>query len=47
MQRLECTDHLSRLGAGNIEFHVGIFLPVPKEQREFNEESVVGIAEGR
>lgn len=40
-------DHLGRLGAGDIELHVGIFLPVSEEKRKLDEESIVGIAEGR
>lgn len=37
---------LCRLRAGDVEFEIRIFLPVTKEQRELEKESVVGITEG-
>lgn len=37
--------HLSRLGSGDVELHVGIFLPVAEEERKLEEETIVGIAE--
>lgn len=46
MKSIRGTHHLSRLGARNIELHIGILFPVSKQERELEEESVVGIAEG-
>lgn len=37
--------HFGRLWARDVEFEVGILLPVAKQQREFEEESIVGVAE--
>lgn len=39
-------DHLSRLWARDVEFEVGIFLPVAEEKGKLEEESVVGVAQG-
>lgn len=39
--------HFGRLGTGDVELEVGILLPVAKEQRELEEEAVVGVAESR
>lgn len=36
--------HLGRLGARDVELQIGILLPVSEEERELEEESVVGIA---
>jgi hypothetical protein len=36
-------NHFSCLGASNTELHVGIFLPVSEEQREFRKEAVKDI----
>lgn len=41
----EISHHLSRLGPRNVELHVGILLPVPKQEGELEQEAVVGIAE--
>lgn len=38
--------HFSRFGSSNIEFEISIFLPVPKKERELEQKSVVGIADG-
>ena len=39
-------DHLGRLWARDVEFEIGIFLPVAEEKGKLEEESVVGLAEG-
>lgn len=39
--------HFGGLGSRDVEFEVGIFLPVAEEKRKFEEKSVVGVAEGR
>lgn len=38
--------HFSRFRSSNIEFEISIFLPVPKKERELEQKSVVGIADG-
>lgn len=38
---------MRRFRTGNVELHVGIFLPVSKQQGKLDEESVVGIAKRR
>lgn len=38
-------DHLGRLWAGDVELEVGILLPVPEQEGELDEESVVCIAQ--
>lgn len=40
------THHLGRLGPRDVKLEVRIFFPVAKKQREFVEESVVGVAKG-
>lgn len=39
-------NHLGRFRACDCKLEVGIFLPVSEEEWEFEEESVVGVAEG-
>jgi len=41
------TYHLSRLGTSDVEFQIGIFLPVSEQKRKLSEKPVVGIAQGR
>ena len=46
LRSIRGTHHLSRLGARTVELHIGILFPVSEQERELEEESVVGIAEG-
>ncbi len=38
--------HLGRFGSGDVEFEVGVLLPVAEEERELEQEAVVGVAQG-
>ena len=38
---------MRRFRTGNVEFHVCIFLPVSKQKRKLEEESIVGITKRR
>ena len=40
------THHLCSFCARDRELHVGIFLPISEEEREFGEEAIVGMACG-
>lgn len=40
------THHLRRFGPRDVKLLVGVLLPVAKEKRELEEETIVGVAEG-
>lgn len=46
-RRKQGTYHLSRLGPGDVEFHISILLPVSKQERKLEEKSIVCVAESR
>lgn len=40
-------DHLCSFRACDVEFEVGVLLPVSEEERELGKEAIVGVSEGR